>query len=156
MFFIGFNILSSYFIRPTYWIYQIIYKAKSIKFVFKLYTDHDTLWAKHGTHQKVEPLRTASPSNLGNMVNNSSNFNTKYVEFSTKCRCSLIFITHLVDTTNAAIFTKKQFLLFSQVQLPYLTLACSQIVPQFPLTVLSYITQQFFTPLFLRTPIPTI
>ena len=72
-----------YFVLPhsttsnhEYWIYQIIYKAKPIKLVIKLYIDHDTWWVKHATHQKA-----ASPSNLDNMVNNSSNFNTKYAEF---------------------------------------------------------------------------
>ena len=44
----------------------------------------DTLWVKHATHQNDESLRTASPSNLGDIVNNSSNFSTKYAEFSTK------------------------------------------------------------------------
>ena len=67
-----------------YWIYQIIYKAKPIKFAIKLYTDHDTLWVKHATNQKVESLRAASPSNLGNMVSNAISFNTKYAKFSTK------------------------------------------------------------------------
>ena len=40
-----------YFVLPhsttsyhKYWIYQIIYKAKPIKFVVKLYKDHDTLY----------------------------------------------------------------------------------------------------------------
>ena len=67
-----------------YWIYQAIYKAKPIEFVIKLYTDHDTLFVKHGTHQKAEPLKTASLSDLDNMVNSSSTFNTKYSEFYTK------------------------------------------------------------------------
>ena len=61
-----------------------MYKDKPVKFVIKLYADHDTLWVKHATHQKSESLRTASSSNLDNMVNNSTNFNTKYAEFSTK------------------------------------------------------------------------
>ena len=55
-----------------------------IKFVIKLYTDHDTLWVKHATYQKAESLRLAYPSSLDNMVNNSSKFNAKYAEFSTK------------------------------------------------------------------------
>ena len=36
-----------------YWIYQIIYKSKSIKFVIKLYTDHNTLWVKCATFQSI-------------------------------------------------------------------------------------------------------
>ena len=89
MFFIGFSSLS-YPILPQattsigntksyIYIYIYIYK-----FVIKLYTDHDTLWVKQATHQNAESLRTSSPSNLDNMVNNSSIVNTKYAEFSTK------------------------------------------------------------------------
>ena len=37
-------------------------------------------------------------------------------------RCSFIFTTHLVDTSNALVFTMKQFLFFSQFSLPYFTL----------------------------------
>ena len=81
-----------YFVPPhsttshhKYWIYQIIYKSKLIKLVIKLYVDHDTLWVEQGIHQKAESLRTASPSSLDNMVNNSSNLISKYAEFSTKC-----------------------------------------------------------------------
>ena len=71
-------------------------------------------WVKHATRQKAVSLRTASPSNLDNMVNNSSNFNTKYAD----SRCSFAFITRLVDTINAVIFTKKQFLFLRQFSLP--------------------------------------
>ena len=45
---------------------------------------HNTLWAKYATHQKAESLRAASISKVDNTVNNSSIFNTKYAEFSTK------------------------------------------------------------------------
>ena len=45
---------------------------------------HNTLWAKYAAHQKVESLRAASISKVDNTVNNSSIFNTKYAEFSTK------------------------------------------------------------------------
>ena len=50
-------------------------------FIIKLYTDLNTLWVKHATYQKTEFLRAASLSKLDN---NSSIFNTRYVEFSTK------------------------------------------------------------------------
>ena len=44
-------------------------------------------------------------------------------------RWSFIFTSHLVDTTNAAVFTKKQFLLFIQFSLLYFTITCSQNHP---------------------------
>ena len=81
MFFIGFPILA-YAIWPQ--AATSIGYTKPIKSVIKLYTDHDTLFVKHGTHQKAESLRAASVSNLDNMVNSSSTFNTKYSEFYTK------------------------------------------------------------------------
>ena len=118
MFFIGFNILSNP-IRPqatTSIGYTKSYiNPSQSKFVIKLYTDHDTLWVKHATHLKAEFLRTASSSNLDN-----------------NGRCSFIFTTRLVDTTNAAIFTKKQFLFFSQFSHPYFTLTCLQDHPYNP------------------------
>ena len=79
-----FVLLHSTTSHHKYWIYQIIYKAKPIRFVIKPYTNHNTLWVKHATHQKAESLRTVFPSNLDNMVNNRSNFNAKYAEFCTK------------------------------------------------------------------------
>ena len=51
-----------------YWIYQVIYKAKPIKFVVNLYKDHDILWLKHATHQNAEPFKASSSSNLDEMV----------------------------------------------------------------------------------------
>ena len=82
------------------------------------------LIVKHTTHQKAESLRAASPSNLDNMVSNTSNFNAKYAIFSTKWQVLLHF-------HNPSAL-------------------------QSPLTLYSYITQQVFTSLFLRTTIPTI
>ena len=66
------------------WINQTKRQAKSIKFIIKQYTNHNTLWVKHTTHQKAVSLRAASPSKLGNAVNNNSICNTKYFEFLTK------------------------------------------------------------------------
>ena len=50
-----------YFVLPhlttshhKYWKYQITCKAKSTKFIYKLYTVHDTLWIQRATHQKAE------------------------------------------------------------------------------------------------------
>ena len=70
-------------------------------------------------------------------------------------RCSFIFTTLVVETTNAATLIRKQFFFFSQVFLfhPYLFTKSSL---QFPLTLPSCITQQLFTSLFLRTTILTI
>ena len=36
----------------NYWMLQTIYQAKSIIFIITLYTDHNDLQVKHGTHQK--------------------------------------------------------------------------------------------------------
>ena len=63
-----------------YWIYQTIWQSKPIKFIKKLYTDHNTLWVKHATHRKAESLRAGSLSKLGDMVNSNSVFNTEYAE----------------------------------------------------------------------------
>ena len=57
---------------------------KPVKFIFKLYTDHNTLCVKHPPHQKAESLRVASLPRLGNTVNNNSIFNAKYPKFSIK------------------------------------------------------------------------
>ena len=80
-----------YFVLPLwttsyyrYWIYQTICKAKLMKVIFKLYTDHNSLWTKQTTHQKAGSLRVTSLSKLDNMINNDFIFNTKYAEFSTK------------------------------------------------------------------------
>ena len=70
--------------RHNYWIYQTIWQTKPIKFMIKLYTNHNTFLVKHATYQKVESLRAASLSKLDNMVTSNSIFNTKCPEFSTK------------------------------------------------------------------------
>ena len=68
-----------------YWIYQTIWQAKLIKFIIKLFTDHDILWVKkHATHEKVESLTVAFLLKLDNTINKNSIFNTKYAEFFTK------------------------------------------------------------------------
>ena len=55
-----------------YWICQTICQAKSVEFVIKLYTNHNTLWVKL-------PF-----SKLDNTVNSNFIFNTNYAEFSSK------------------------------------------------------------------------
>ena len=64
-------------------------------------------------------------------------------------RCSFIFITHLVDTSNAAVFTVKKFLFFSQFSLPYFTLTIHTN------TLFLYNPGEKYS-LLLRTTIPTI
>ena len=71
-------------IHHKYAIYQTICKAKTIKFIIKINADHNALWVKHATYQKVESLRAASLTKLDNIVINSSIFNTKDAKFSTK------------------------------------------------------------------------
>ena len=68
-------------------------------------------------------------------------------------RCTFIFTTLLVHTTNAAISRRKQFFYFSQLLSPYATRTKPSL--QSPLTLPSSIAQQFFAS-FLRTTIPTI
>ena len=139
-----------------YWIYPIIYKAKPIRVVIKLNTDHDTLWFKHATHQKAESLSTTSHSSLDNMVNNSSNFNTNYVEFSKKWQVLLHFHNPFCEYNERCNFYQETVLLqsiFTFLFHPYLFTKSSL---QSPLTLPSYTTQQFFTFLFLHTTIPTI
>ena len=61
-----------------YWIYQTIWQTKPIKFIIKLYTDHNNLRVTHATYQKAESLRADFLSKLDNKVNNNSISNTKY------------------------------------------------------------------------------
>ena len=70
--------------RHNFWIYQTICQAMLIKFIIKLYTNHNTLLVKHATYQKGESLTGASLSKLDNTVNSNFIFNTKYLGFSTK------------------------------------------------------------------------
>ena len=80
-----------YFVLPLwitshhkYWIYQTICKVKPTKFISRIYTDYNSIWVKHATHEKGESLRAPSLSKLDNTVNSNSIFNAKYPEFSTK------------------------------------------------------------------------
>ena len=80
----------SYFILPysnthhNYWIYQTICQARPIKFFIELYAKHSPLLVKHANYKKGESLRDPSLSNLDNIKNNKSIFNTKCAEFSEK------------------------------------------------------------------------
>ena len=96
-----------------YWIYQTICPAKSIKFIIKLYTDHNNLWVKHITHQKAESLRAASLSILGNTINNKLSSIQGILNSLQNGKCSLIFRTLLMHITTPTISIKNAFL-FSQ------------------------------------------
>ena len=50
----------------------------------KRFTDFNTLWVKHATHQKAEILTAVSLSMLDYTVSNNSVSITKYSEFSVK------------------------------------------------------------------------
>ena len=59
------SLLVSLFLLPSSttdyhkcWIYETICQAKPIKFIIKLYTDHNSLWVKHVTFQRAESLKT--------------------------------------------------------------------------------------------------
>ena len=108
------------------WIYQTICQAKPIKFIIKLYKDHNTLGVKHTTHQKAESLRPGSLSKLENTVNKSSIFKTNYADFSTKWQVLLHFHNLFVHTTISIISTKNLFLYFRQISSSYSTLTCWQ------------------------------
>ena len=91
------------------------------------------------------------------MINNSSNFNTENVEFSTKWLVLLHFQNPSCGYNQRCNLYQGTVLLlqssFTSLFHPYLF---TKSLLQSPLTLPFYITQQFFTSLFLRTTIPTI
>ena len=119
-------LLVSYYIDLN-WMYQTWCQAKPIKFIIKLYINHNTLLAKH--HQKVESLRATSLSKLditfNNMLNSLQND-----------RRSFIFITLLVQPTTPTISTKI-FLQLISTSLPYSAL-----------TLFFYASALFYLPSF--------
>ena len=140
-----FVLLHSTTSHHKYRIYQTRYKAKPIKFVIKLYTDRDTLWVKHATYQKAESLRPASPSYLDNMFNNSSKFNAKYAEFSTKWYALLHFHSPSCGYNQRCNLYQETVPLLQSIFTclfhPYFFTKSSL---QSSLTLPSYINQQFF------------
>ena len=157
MFFIDFPILCyphSTTRHHKYLVYQTICQSKTKRFSIKLYADHNTLWVKHATHQKAESLRGASLWKLDNAVSKNSIFNTKYAEFSAKCKVLL----HFHNSTcayNHPYNLHQKFVpllpsIFNPLFHPYLLIKLSS---QFILELPSCIPQQFFTTLFLRTTI---
>ena len=148
MFFIAFNIFS-YSIQPqatTCIGYTKSYIKPSQSNLLSNYIQIvDTLWVKHANHQNDESLRTASPSNLGDIVNNSSNLSTQYAEFSTKWWVLLHFDSPSCGYNQRCNLHQETAVLlhlsFSSIFHPYLFTKSSL---QSPLTLPSYITQQFF------------
>ena len=63
--------------------------SQPIKFIVKLFVDHNTLYMNYARNEKAESLRSACLSKLDNTVNNNSSFNGKYGEFF-KWKCSFI------------------------------------------------------------------
>ena len=91
------------------------------------------------------------------MLNNSSNFNKKYAEFSTKWLVLLHF-------NNPSCGYNQHCNLYQEIVRLLQSIFPSLFYPyqytksplQSPLTLYSYITHQFLNSLFLRTTIPTI
>ena len=111
-----------------------------IKFIIKLYTNHNTFLVKHATYQKAESVRGASLSKLDNVVYNNSVFNTKSPTFST-CAYNHPYNLHQKSVTPLQLF-------FTYLFGPYLLIKSTL---QSPLTLPFSIPKQFFASLFLRT-----
>ena len=101
-------------------------KPMLIKFIVKLYTNHNTLLVKHATYQKAESLRGGSLSKLDNIVNNNSIFNTECPELSTKWYVLFHFTILLVYTTIPTTCNKNPLPHFSYVLHLYSDLTCSK------------------------------
>ena len=116
--------ISSYLIRPhatTSIAYTEPYaKQSQSNLLSKLYTDHNSLQAKHTVHQKAESLRAAlfqsqtTRSTIQSTLNSLQNG-----------RCSFIS-PYFVQTSTPTLSTKNPFLYFSQFSPPNSTLACSR------------------------------
>ena len=65
-------------------LFDTLNQAKPIKFIIRLYPDHNNLWIKHAAHQKAESFRAGSLAKQDNTVNSNTIFSTKYAEFSRK------------------------------------------------------------------------
>ena len=107
--------------------YQTTCKAKPIKCIIKLNTDHNILWVKPATHQKAV-LRTVSLSKLDNTSTTTLSSIQSILDSLQNGRCFFVFTTVLVHTTSPKISTKNP-LLYSSLSPPYFTLTCSQNHP---------------------------
>ena len=143
--------------RHNYWIYQTIYQTTLLKFVIKLYRNHNTLLVKQTTCQKAESLRGDSLWKLNSTVNNKFIFNTKWSEFSTKWYVLSHFHNPTCAYNHPYNFHQKSVtplqLFFTYLFVPYLLIKSSL---QSPLKLSFSKPQQFFTSLLLRTAIPAI
>ena len=142
MFFIGFLylVLPHLTTRHNYWIYQTLCQAKPIKFIAKLYTNHNTLLVKHATYQKAE---------LDSTVNDNSIFNTKYALQSHSHYHTCVY-NHPFNLHQKIVSPLQ--LISTSLFHPYLFIKSSS---QSPLTLPSSIPQQFFISVFLHATIPT-
>ena len=82
--------------RRKYWIYRSIFQAKLIKSIFMCIQIIKPYIYQTHIYQSVESLRTSSISKLDNMLKSNSVFNTKWAEFSSKCRTTCT-CNHLPD-----------------------------------------------------------
>ena len=107
-------------------------KQNQSNLLSKLYTDHNTLWVKHATHQKAESLRaTLFQSQTTRSTTTLSSIQSTLKSLQNG-RCSFIFRALFVQTITSTFSTKNPFLYFSQFSLPYSTLTRSQIHPYNP------------------------
>ena len=148
-----------YFVLPywttrhhKYWIYETICKDKPFKFIIKLYTDRNTLWIKHATHEKAESYiqfyttwSSTTLSSIQSMVSAPS----KVVSAPSFSQPYLCMQPTLQSSPKKRSSTSVNFHPFQ----PYLFTKCSVQSP--PISPYS-IPQQFFTSLFLRITIPTV
>ena len=155
MFLIGFPILSQP-IRPhssTSIEYTKTWQAKPIKFITKLYPDHNNLWIKHATHQKAESLRAGFLSKLENTVNNNSISNTKYAEFSTEWNVLLNYRSHTCVYNHLFNLHQESVPLlqstFTSLFHPYLF---TKLSLQSPVTLPSSYLRNFSSPYFCLQP----
>ena len=141
--------------RHSYWIYQTIWQAKSIIFIMKLYTDHNSSWVKHAIHQKVESLREASLPKLDNKVNNNSLFKTKYAKFFRKWLMFLHFHNQLVYTATPIISTNILSSTSNNFHLPIPSLLFNKIILKiFTNTPCLYTAAIFSLPILYIQPSP--
>ena len=109
----------------NYWIYQTIYQANSVKFIIKLYTNHNTLLVKRATYQKSESLRAASLSKISSGSTTTQSSIQSVLNFLQNCRRSFIFTTLLLHKISPKISTKNPFPHFIYSSPLYFTLTCS-------------------------------
>ena len=101
-----------------------ICQAKPLKFIIKIYADHNNLWVKHTTHQKAESLRAGALSKWANMVNSNSIFNIKCAELPTKWYKSFNF----QKPTYTCNHFYNPFLQSSQLWFPYSCLVAHKTI----------------------------